>query len=137
MSELKPEAASAAPRCRPVVLVVEPDRPIRALIKEWLELAGYDFLDGQGTGPATSDVARSDILLVDIRAPLRSARQQIADLAAKAPRAALVAMSADALASGRLAMEAVARELGVAAVLVKPFGREALMQALQQAQPPA
>jgi len=135
MSELKSGSERPAPRRRPVVLVVEPDRPLRALIREWLALAGYDSLDGQGTGAASNDAAQCDILLIDIRAPLRTARQAIANVADQAPHASVIAMSADALASGRHAMKAVARELGVAAVLVKPFDREALMQALREAQP--
>ena len=77
--------------------------------------------------------AQCDVVLLDIPATLRSARETIASLAAVVPHTPIIAMSADVLASGPSAAEAVARELGVAAVLVKPFGREALMQAIERA----
>jgi CheY-like chemotaxis protein len=47
--------------------------------------------------------------------------------------APIIAMSADVLANGPAAEAAVAREPDVAAVLVKPFGRDALMQAIKRA----
>jgi two-component system, OmpR family, response regulator len=117
---------------RPVVLVVEADRPIRALLTEWLEMAGYDFVEAHDMGESKG-AAHCDVVLIDVRAPLRSARQAIATLAVAAPQASIIVMSADTLASGRIAMDAVAHELGVAAVLVKPFDRDTLMQALERA----
>ena len=131
-SESKP-LERAAPERRPVVAVLEPDRPLRALLREWLELAGYDYVDGRTAGALAAVLATGDVILIDVRAPLRSARQALAAVAAEAPHASIVATSADALASGSLAAEAVARELGVAAVLVKPFDRNALMRALEHA----
>jgi CheY-like chemotaxis protein len=116
----------------PTVLVVESDRPIRALLAEWLERAGYHFVEAHDTGESKA-AARCDVVMIDVRAPLRSARQAIASLAEAMPQASIIAMSADALASGRIAMDAVAHELGVAAVLVKPFDRDTLMQALERA----
>lgn len=117
---------------RPLVLVLEPDRPIRALVAEWLEMAGYEFVDAREFGGAAGIATRCEVVLIDVRAPLQSARETIAGIAAALPHASIVAMSADALASGRTATEAVARELAVAAVLVKPFDREALTQALRR-----
>ncbi|MET0535379.1 MAG: response regulator [Steroidobacter sp.] len=114
---------------RPLVLVLESDRPIRALVSEWLDMAGYGFMDGRESGVAW---ATADLVLVDVRAPLQAARETIEGLGLAMPHASIIAMSADALVNGRSAMEAVARELGVAAVLVKPFGRDALMQALER-----
>jgi CheY-like chemotaxis protein len=117
----------------PCVLVLESDRAIRALLSEWLGMAGYGFMDGRELGGSSAAVAQCDLVLVDVRAPLQSARETIEGLALAMPYASIVAMSADALANGRSALEAVARELGVAAVLVKPFDRVALMQALESA----
>jgi CheY-like chemotaxis protein len=120
-------------RPRSTVLVVESDRPIRALLTEWLDMAGYDIVEAHDMGVEPKAAAHCDVVLVDVRAPLRSARQAIAGLAGAMPQASIIAMSADALASGRIAMDAVAHELGVAAVLVKPFDRDTLMQALERA----
>jgi CheY-like chemotaxis protein len=114
------------------VLVLESDRAIRSLVSEWLGMAGYGFMDGRELG-MSSGIAKCDVVLVDVRAPLQSARETIEGLALAMPYASIIAMSADALANGRSALEAVARELGVAAVLVKPFDRVALMQVLEAA----
>jgi CheY-like chemotaxis protein len=94
-------------------------------------MAGYGVMDGRELG-ASAAVAQCAVVLVDVRAPLQSARETIEGLALAMPYASIIAMSADALANGRSALEAVARELGVAAVLVKPFDRIALMQALER-----
>lgn len=115
------------------VLILEPDRPIRALVAEWLEMAQYACVHVHDVAAAATVAAHYDVVLLDIPATLRSARETIASLAAVVPNTPIIAMSADVLASGPSAEQAVARELGVAAVLVKPFGREALMQAIEPA----
>ena len=115
------------------VLVLEPDRPLRTLLAEWVEMAGYRFVEGHIADPATNAVAPCEVILIDVRAPLRSARLAISSMAAALPHASVVAMSADALATGQRATEAVARELRVAAVLVKPFGRDELTRAIERA----
>jgi CheY-like chemotaxis protein len=116
----------------PCVLVLESDRAIRALVSEWLGMAGYGVMDGRELG-MSSAIAKCDVVLVDVRAPLQSARETIEGLALVMPYASIIAMSADALATGPSALHGVARELGVAAVLVKPFDRVALIQALESA----
>jgi CheY-like chemotaxis protein len=128
-SKSRPAPGAAGERA-PCVLVLESDRAIRALVSEWLGMAGYRSMDGRELGVSAA-VAQCDVVLVDVRAPLQSARETIEGLALAMPYASIIAMSADALVNGRSAMEAVARELGVAAVLVKPFDRVALMQALE------
>ena len=130
ISRGKPVPGEASARS-PCVLVLESDRAIRALVSEWLGMAGYGFMDGRELGSVSAAVAQCDVVLVDVRAPLQSARETIEGLTLAMPYASIIAMSADALANGRSAMEAVARELGVAAVLVKPFDRVALMHAIE------
>ena len=114
-------------------MILEPDRPIRALVAEWLELAEYGSMHVHDVAAAAKAAAQCDVVLLDIPPTLRLARETIASLAAVVPHTPIIALSADVLASGPSAAEAVARELGVAAVLVKPFGREALMQAIERA----
>ena len=129
LSRIRPVPGDSGERS-PCVLVLESDRAIRALVSEWLGMAGYASMDGRELGVSAA-VAKCDVVLVDVRAPLQSARETIEGLALAMPYASIIAMSADALVNGRSALEAVARELGVAAVLVKPFDRVALIQALE------
>jgi CheY-like chemotaxis protein len=96
-------------------------------------MAEYESMHVHDVAAAAQVAVQCDVVLLDIPAIRRSACEAIASLAAAAPHTPIVAMSADVLASGPSAAEAVARELGVAAVLVKPFGREALMQAIERA----
>jgi len=117
----------------PRILISEPDRSLRALVREWLEMAGYLCMDGNAADATPAAVAQCDIALIDIRAPLQTARETIACVTTALPDVPIVAMSADALANGRCEAQAVARELGIAAVLVKPFDREALLRAIERA----
>lgn len=127
-----------AGRRQGLVLILEADRPIRRLVAEWLQMAEYRSMQMHDVAAAAKaaahfDAVLVDVVLVDIPAPLRAARETIASVAAVAPHVPIIAMSADALVSGPSAAASVARELGVVAVLVKPFGREALMQAIERA----
>jgi len=119
------------PRQGPV-LVLDPDRQIRALVCEWIEKAGYAPVQASGLNAASDTAAQCDIVLVDVRAPLVAARQMVESVLAVAPDAAIIAMSADGLGDAA-AMQALERQLDVTAVLVKPFDRVALTQALDRA----
>ena len=114
-------------------MILESDRPISALVAEWLAMAQYGSVHVCDVAGAAKVAVQCDVVLLDIPATLRSARETIASLAAIVSDTPIVAMSADVLASGPSAAEAIALKLGVAAVLVKPFGREALMQAIERA----
>jgi len=105
---------------------------MRALVSEWLKRAGYDSVQAILAGTLPEAATRCDIVLLDVRSPLPSACKAVASVRAAVPHAAIIAMSADGVASEPPAMQAVERELGVAAVLVKPFDRNALLQALER-----
>jgi two-component system, response regulator FlrC len=116
------------------VLVLESDRLIKQLIVEWLDMAGYESLCASDSAAAARIAsAGCDILLADVPSPSQSAREAIARLRDAVPNTPVIAMSTGVLASGPKASAAVARELGAAAVLVKPFGREALLDAIDRA----
>jgi DNA-binding response OmpR family regulator len=116
------------------VLVLESDRLIKQLIVEWLDMAGHESLCASDSASAARIASSGcDILLADVPAGSQSAREAIARLRRAVPNTPVIAMSAGVLASDPKASAAVARELGAAAVLVKPFGREALLDAIDRA----
>jgi DNA-binding response OmpR family regulator len=116
------------------VLILESDRLIRALIKEWLHMAGYETLCAHDAAGAARLVAGYDVVLSDVPAPLKSARDTVAGLAQAALGKPVIVMSADIPTYGASASVALARDLGAVAVLVKPFSRIALLKAVRGAQ---
>lgn len=125
-------AATAGRAAR--VLVLEADRMIKQLIIEWLRQAGYEAVAARTSAEAARTAAAGcDLLLADVPAPCAAARAALAQLAAAVPDTPIVAMSADVLPFGPSASGAIAREFGAAEVLVKPFTRDALLEAIRRA----
>jgi CheY-like chemotaxis protein len=117
-------------RTRRRVLVLESDRLIRALIVEWLGMAGEEALGVADLTGAKALAQPCDLVLADVPAPHRAARRAVMQLAQAMPHTPIIAMSADVTASGHAARAALARELGASAILVKPFNQHALLSAI-------
>lgn len=122
-----------APTRQRWVLILESDRLINALVTEWLHMSGWATLCVHDTARVEALACRCDLVLADVPAPLKSARDFISRLTHVMPGTPVIAMSADLPAHGKFASAALARELGADAVLVKPFNREALQYAIRQA----
>jgi DNA-binding response OmpR family regulator len=130
-----PPLEKAAAHHRRRVLVLESDRLINALIIEWLQMAGCEIVGAHDLANAAALASSCDVVLADVPAPLKIARAAIGRLTRAVPGASVIAMSADVRAHGKAATDALARELGAAAVLVKPFSRKALLDAINRAAP--
>jgi CheY-like chemotaxis protein len=132
---LEPTAPTRSGSARRRVLVLESDHLIRTLIVEWLGMAGADALCATDLADARQRAQGCDLILVDVPAPYRAARRTVMQLAQAIPHAPIIAMSADVTATCQAAREALARELGARAVLVKPFSQHALLTAIQSVRP--
>jgi CheY-like chemotaxis protein len=127
-----PTSPTEPARARRRILVLESDHLIRALIVEWLGMAGTDAHCVPDLASATMVPQRCDLVLADIPAPHRAARLALARLAHAMPGTPIIAMSADIAACSQAAREALARDLGANAVLVKPFNQHALLSAIHR-----
>ncbi len=136
------EAARAPDRFR--VLLVDVDSPLQDLLGEWLDpLGGTVVTDAAlsmapgGAVPATDrqpphrSPARADLVIVDIRCPRASGGDVLRPLLAAHSGTPVIAVSSQFL-PGAGNSGAVARALGVAAVLPKPVSRDALVNAVDR-----
>jgi CheY-like chemotaxis protein len=101
------------------ILVVDADPALRDLLEEWLADAGGRVVDDY-----------PDLVLVDLPLPRQGGAEAVRRLAARYPGTPLVALSSHFFPRVE-ANGAVARALGVDAVLPKPLTRAALIGALQ------
>ncbi|MEO8523654.1 MAG: response regulator [Caldimonas sp.] len=108
------------------IAIVEGDDLIREIVQRWLSEAGHTvevrslsaLLAGNGF----------DVILVDVASP-RSGAPLIA--AIRAVHQAPIVMLSARLRSNQAGSSSLARQLGVKAVLGKPFSREELLAAIE------
>jgi len=105
------------------VLVVDADPALAGLLGEWLADAGCRTVEHD-----------PQVVLVDLHLPRRAGAGVARELRARHPGTPLIALSSGFFA-GVEANGAVARTLGVEAVLPKPLTREALVAALRKVLP--
>jgi CheY-like chemotaxis protein len=112
------------------VLVMDDEADARMLIEEILVSAGHevvlaaDGLEGMRQYHSTP----VDLALVDLFMPNREGLETIKELKRQFPDFPIIAMSGDSLA---LPLLSVARRLGAAEVLQKPFLPEELLEAIK------
>lgn len=105
------------------ILVVDADPALCGLLDEWLAEEGFRVVDHD-----------PDLVVVDLPLSRLAGANVLRELAARHPGKPLVALSSNFFA-GVEANGAVARSLGVAAVLPKPLARKALMETLRRLLP--
>ena len=107
-------------------MLCEPDAPLRELLGEWLQRAGYEPVRCEAGVSAAGIV----LVVADVAAPRQDGAASVAVLRRRFPPAKVLAISAQFL-PGVHGLCAAATELGADAVLAKPFAAKAFIDAVQ------
>jgi DNA-binding NtrC family response regulator len=115
----------------PRVLVVDDDQAMREMLVSMLSDQGFDVRPAATAGEALTAAATChfDVVFSDIQMPEKNGFELLRDLRAVQPDTPVVLMTAFGVA----ATLSQAMEAGAFDCLIKPFGREELMAALERA----
>lgn len=119
-------------RRAPAALLVDTDAALAELLATWLRDAGLRVSVAQHADESPPHPV--DLIVADVSFPRERGNERLQRIAARHPGAPVLALSS-AFFSGVPRHGAVARELGVAAVLPKPLERDALLGAVAQLLP--
>jgi two-component system, chemotaxis family, chemotaxis protein CheY len=113
----------------PSVLVVDDEEQIRQLIRETLELAGYDVQEaGDGkTGLAQYRTKQTDLVIMDILMPNQDGLESIMTLHREFPKSRVIAMTGGSDMIGIMNFLDVAKMMGASRTLKKPFDMKTLL----------
>lgn len=120
------------------ILVIDDDSDVRTLMVYELRVAGHDVRgasDG-AQGLTLQREAPADVVVTDIYMPEKEGIETIRDLKEEFPRVKIIAISGGGRDLGTFRahdLRVVAGELGVIAVLQKPFETRELLRSIESA----
>lgn len=111
------------------VLIVDDEGPIRAILMRWLSAEGYVTREADGADAALVEMAADPAGLVfcDMQMPGHDGRWLTVELRRQFPQAAIVLATADSTVPANTSMQ-----MGVMAYLLKPFNRDAVLDAARR-----
>lgn len=120
-----PEPTTSASR---LILVIDDDLSIRAMVAELLEFEGYQVATAANgaEGLLLVSLLRPALVLLDMRMPVLDGWRFAQELSHLAPRLPIIVMSA------AQDVEGWANEIGAAASVAKPFNIQDLLEAVEQ-----
>lgn len=112
------------------VLIVDDEDPIRLLVGRWLTEAGYPCSEADSADAALTSMAANaaPVVFCDVQMPGHDGLWLTRQLRATYPTTAVILATGVETVPPRVSMQS-----GVLAYLVKPFRRDALLEALRQA----
>jgi CheY-like chemotaxis protein len=116
------------------VIVIDDNNDLRELMCEILRQAGFDAecaADGQ-EGLAVQRARPAEVVITDIFMPNQDGIETIALFRKEFPGLKIIVMSGDAKVAKDSTYFMTAREIGVDAVLPKPFDEDELLQMIQK-----
>lgn len=114
------------------VWLVDLDPAVAPMLAEWLAEAGIDAARADGTGDAPLPIGEpAGLVVVDLRFPRQAAAARLQAVALAWPRTPILALSGGFFAHVE-AGGALARTLGVAAVMAQPVERAPWLAAVRR-----
>jgi len=117
----------------PLILIIDDDNQLRGMLRQTLELAGYDVLDApngkEGIKLYRQDPA--DLVITDLIMPEKEGIETIMDLKRDFSDVKIIAISG----GGRIDAEEylhMAEKLGAQRTLTKPFELKELLEAVRE-----
>lgn len=115
------------------ILVIEDDDILRALMRKMLTRSGYEVVEA-ADGSCATQLYREhaiDLIITDLFMPDKEGMEVIRDLRKENPEAKIIAISGGSSFDSIDYLD-VARLIGAAMTLNKPFGSRELLEAVQQ-----
>jgi CheY-like chemotaxis protein len=114
-------------------LVIDDDLQIRRVVSRILSDAGFDVVEAQEGREGLKQMLTfpPDVILTDIIMPEMEGIEFIRHVRRILPRVKVIAMSGGGKTSKSALVLYMAKSLGADAVLEKPFGAEALLEAVR------
>lgn len=112
------------------IVVYEENDLMRALLKEWLDEAGYRVSTPAPAGVPAQSPPRADLVIVSVTMPRLEGAGKVRDVRKAHPGARVIALSGQ-FRSGLSEAGATARALGVEQVLAKPLSRTHLLDSIR------
>lgn len=116
----------------PLVLVVDDEDQIRQLIRESLELAGYEVEEACNgkEGLERYRTKSADLVIMDVLMPDQDGLESILTLRREFPHSRVIAMTGGSDMIGMLNFLDVAKMLGARRTIQKPFEVRSLLEAV-------
>jgi DNA-binding NtrC family response regulator len=111
-----------------MILLIDDSDNERAVIRKMLESGGHEVHEANGgdAGVALFAQARPHLVICDLMMPHKDGFDTVADMRKLAPKAKIIAMSG--VWYGKADHAAMAKNLGLVAVIEKPFDRPQLLE---------
>ena len=115
------------------VLLIDDEPMVRKIVRKMLERAGHEVVDVENGRAGLDRLERApfDLIVTDIIMPDVEGIEVLMTVRERHPSIAAVAMSGGGR-MGNVDFLEVARKLGAAATLEKPFTQDALLKAIDQ-----
>jgi DNA-binding response OmpR family regulator len=115
------------------ILLIDDDNPVRTMLRQTLVYFGHTVIEARNgkEGLDSFAVARPDLVITDIVMPEKEGLEVLMELRNKQPPVKIIAMSGGGRQSAMDYLR-IAKHLGAAKTLAKPFSNEALLAAINE-----